>query len=480
MSNKDLHVDRIKPEFSVSESGIISWKASLTDYDASLFHRGKTVTNDEFNTLFLNKTYQNNYLADSLTEFFKTHFPEAVYRTFKSRFNMHNNFVKVFDSTVWGNKQADGYYYITIPASEHGIVQPPDETPLAGMNVDTEMYLLDEATGTFYEVTQVETDVDNTVQLYTDDNTLSGFVIIRSNDKSFALTAGRIDVSQIDGIADVALSNDYRELNFRPDDDIKANRDDIDAMLSKTAPLNGRPFVHNADYATNAENAEYATNLLGSGTIQNQPVSAIFEEGSSYIKNATHASYADYTDLDFTKGTIDDRLNTHTTEITQINEDISLLDARLTNLGFKQGSFIVENQSTSSVDDHGEPYATVLLNISINEIKRQGNYCIANLKVDFVTQANPNYTGGASSVTYSAKVTVPEEFRPKQTVTGYFAGTTEEVATGYVPNYVNIYADGRVTFKYWSYWSGQFVEGDATYSIGSYITNLGWEAVPII
>lgn len=173
------------------------------------------------------------------------------------------------------------------------------------------------------------------------------------------------------------------------------------------------------------------------------------------VNNANIATYAS---SDYSKGTIEERL---------------------TNLGFKQGSFIVENQSSSSVDDNGEPYATVLLNISVNEIKRQGNYCIANLKVDFDTQANPNYTGGSSSVTYSAKVTVPEEFRPKQTVTGYFAGTTKEVATGYVPNYVNIYADGRVTFKYWSYWSGKFVEGDATYSIGSYIANLGWEASPI-
>lgn len=464
MSNKDLHVERIKPEFSVSESGIVSWKASLTDYDASLFHRGKTVTNDEFNALFLNKTYQNNYLADSLTEFFKTHFPEAVYRTFKSRFNMHKNFAKVFDSTTWGSRQADGYYYITIPASEHGIVQPPDETPLAGMNVDTEMYLLDEATGTFYEVTQVETDVDNTVQLYTDDNTLSGFVIIRSNDKSFALTEGRIDVSQVDGIAKVALTNDYRQLNFRPDDDIKANRDDIDAMLSKTAPLNEHPFVHNADYATNAENAKYATNLLGSGTIQNQPISTIFEESSSYVKNATAAVHAKYADLNFTKGTIDARLNTHTTEIAQINEDISLLDARLTNLGFKQGSFSFVN--TSTVTNNA---GTVLMTEVVNSIQRQGNYCIGNYQLSFKFERNPDFSGSSYATTYSFIMTIPEGFRPKKETVLALAVPNPKDALG--SGQLTIYPTGEVKFN---------VTGLAgAYTENMIMLNAGWEAAPI-
>ena len=478
------HVDRLSPQFSVDANGKITWIPGLLDYDASLFYRGKTVTNEEFNTLFLRNVYQGNYITDSLSELFDKHLDTAIYRSFTSDFNLVPSYVKTFSASDWGALQDDGYYYLTITAEEHGFNIDEDASEINRMNIDTEMYVLG-SDGRFYEVTQVDTDPDNTVRLYTDDNTITGFVVIRTNDKAYALAAATIDATQIVGLAPVATSAKYADLIDRttptgPDTRISANAAALASIISDTEVDDDLPFVRKADYATNAENAEYATNLLGSGTIQNQPISTIFEEASSYVKNATAAVHAKYADLNFTKGTIDDRLTTHTTEITQINEDISLLDARLTNLGFKQGSFIVENQSTSSVDDYGEPYATVLLNISVNEIKRQGNYCIANLKVDFVKKVNPNYTGGASSVTYSAKVTVPEEFRPKQTVIGYFAGTTEEVATGYVPNYVNIYADGRVTFKYWSYWSGQFVEGDATYSIGSYITNLGWEAVPII
>lgn len=320
MLEKQLHVERIKPEFSVSDGGLISWKASLTDYDASLFYRGKTVSNEEFNELFLNKTFQSNYIVDSLTEFFKVHLPESLVRTFKTHFELRESFVKTFDTNTWRERQADGYYYITIPASEHGITLPEDQSAIEGMNVDTEMYLLDAVSGTFYEVTQVETDTANTVKLYTDDNTLSGFVVIRTNDKAFTLAEARIDVTQINGLADVAKSGNYADLKFKPDEDIKANRDALNSILSDTAPRNGYAFVHNADHASEAE---YATHLLGSGTIQNQPISSIFEEGSSWVKNASYAKnakyaehaaqtttarFAEYADSDTEKGTIEERL----------------------------------------------------------------------------------------------------------------------------------------------------------------------------
>lgn len=335
MLEKQLHVERIKPEFSVSDGGLISWKASLTDYDASLFYRGKTVTNEEFNSLFLNKTFQSNYIADSLTEFFKVHLPESLVRTFKTHFELRESFVKTFDSNAWGERQADGYYYITIPASEHGITLPEDQSAIEGMNVDTEMYLLDAVSGTFYEVTQVETDTANTVKLYTDDNTLSGFVVIRTNDKAFTLAEARIDATQINGLADVAKSGNYADLKFKPDADIKANRDALNSILSDTAPRNGYAFVHNADHASEAE---YATHLLGSGTIQNQPISSIFEEGSSWVKNASYAKnakyaehavntttarFAEYADSDTEKGTIDDRLNSLTAVVSSLHSTVA-------------------------------------------------------------------------------------------------------------------------------------------------------------
>lgn len=287
------HVERIAPQFSVDETGKITWLPGLVDYDASLFYRGKTVTNDEFNTLFLRNVYQGNYITDSLSELFDEHLNTAIYRSFTSDFNLVPSYVKSFGPSDWGTLQSDGYYYITIPASEHGFEPDDEEATLDKMNIDTEMYLLG-TDGRFYEVTQVDTDSDNTVRLYTDDNTLSGFVVIRTNDKSYALAAATIDATQISGLAKVATSAKYTDLIDRttptgPDTRISANAANIAALMSDTE-YEDYPFVHNADFATNATNANYATNLLGTGTIQNQPISAIFETGSNYVKNATTAT----------------------------------------------------------------------------------------------------------------------------------------------------------------------------------------------
>lgn len=287
------HVERIAPQFSVDETGKITWLPGLVDYDASLFYRGKTVTNDEFNTLFLRNVYQGNYITDSLSELFDEHLNTAIYRSFTSDFNLVPSYVKSFGPSDWGTLQSDGYYYITIPASEHGFEPDDEEATLDKMNIDTEMYLLG-TDGRFYEVTQVDTDSDNTVRLYTDDNTLSGFVVIRTNDKSYALAAATIDATQISGLAKVATSAKYTDLIDRttptgPDTRIAANAANIAALMSDTE-YEDYPFVHNADFATNATNANYATNLLGTGTIQNQPISTIFETGSNYVKNATTAT----------------------------------------------------------------------------------------------------------------------------------------------------------------------------------------------
>ena len=287
------HVERIAPQFSVDETGKITWLPGLVDYDASLFYRGKTVTNDEFNTLFLRNVYQGNYITDSLSELFDEHLSTAIYRSFTSDFNLVPSYVKSFGPSDWGTLQSDGYYYITIPASEHGFEPDDEESALDKMNIDTEMYLLG-TDGRFYEVTQVDTDSDNTVRLYTDDNTLSGFVVIRTNDKAYALAAATIDATQISGLAKVATSAKYTDLIDRttptgPDTRIAANAANIAALMSDTE-YEDYPFVHNADFATNATNANYATNLLGTGTIQNQPISTIFETGSNYVKNATTAT----------------------------------------------------------------------------------------------------------------------------------------------------------------------------------------------
>ena len=293
------HVDRLSPQFSVDANGKITWVPGLLDYDASLFYRGKTVTNEEFNTLFLRNVYQGNYITDSLSELFDKHLDTAIYRSFTSDFNLVPSYVKAFSASDWGALQDDGYYYLTITAEEHGFNIDEDVSEVNHMNIDTEMYVLG-TDGRFYEVTQVDTDPDNTVRLYTDDNTITGFVVIRTNDKAYALAAATIDATQVVGLAPVATSAKYTDLIDRttptgPDTRIAANAAALASIISDTAVDDGLPFVRKADYATNAENAEYATNLLSSGTIQNQPISAIFEEASSTVKKSTTATNVDLT-----------------------------------------------------------------------------------------------------------------------------------------------------------------------------------------
>lgn len=309
---KTKHVERIKPQMSVDSTGKITWVPGLTDYDASLFYRGKTVTNTEFNDLFLQGTYQGNYITDSLSELFNTHLSTVINRTFKNTFNLKNSYVKTFATSDWGTKQTDGYYYITIPASTHGF-EPSQGTDVEKMNIDTEMYVLDEDTGTFFEVTQVETDPDNTVKIYTDDNTITGFLVIRSNDKAYAFAEVEIDASQVKGLATVATTAKYSDLIGRPDNTITETAQTLASLISNTAAKDNHPFVYNADYATNATNA---TNLLSSGTIQNQPISAIFETGSSTVKKATTAiNYADTGNIANKFSELETALDTHITAL---------------------------------------------------------------------------------------------------------------------------------------------------------------------
>ena len=312
------HIERIKPEMNTDAFGNVTWVPGLIDYDASLFYRGKTVTNDEFNTLFLRQAYQGNYITDSLSELFQTHLGTAIRRKFTTDFNLIPSYVKTFGTEDWGTKQEDGYYYITIPASEHGFeLDAVGASTLDKMNIDTEMYLLDEAEGTFYEVTQVETDTDNTVTIYTDDNTLSGFVVIRTNDKAYALASATVDASQITGLAKVALSAKYTDLIDRttptgPDTRIAQNAADIVKIIDGTTPV---------AEATHSTNADKALRLLASSYIQGLKVSDIFETGSTYVKNATRAR-----DYDTGVGTIKNKFDSVDNINTQQNNRLTSLE----------------------------------------------------------------------------------------------------------------------------------------------------------
>ena len=305
------HVDRIKPEFSIDPAGNINWLPGLIDHNAAVFHRGKTVTNEEYNTLFLKGVYQGNYTADSLKAFFKDHLNIAISRKFENMYNLQKSYTQVFSASDWGEKQEDGYYYITIPATVHGIQPLEQNTGVNRISVDTEMYVLDGEK--LLEVSQVYVEIDNTVTLYTDDSSLTGFVIIRLNDKAFVSPGASISVSQIFDIADVAKTGAYVDLKGLNDIDGPNYRlTELEKTLSQiTAGELTVPKANNATEATNATNitgsirnislndifesgssvVKNATNITGS--IRNIPLDDIFEPGSNVVKNTTNATNAD-------------------------------------------------------------------------------------------------------------------------------------------------------------------------------------------
>jgi hypothetical protein len=272
------NVPRKNPEVIIDPTGDIVWKPIITDHDSNIFYRGKTVTNQEFNDLFIKQVYQANYTADTLAVLLKQHLGTAIGRKFESDYKLVHSYIHLIATEAdWGERKEDGYYYITIPASKHGF-QPSLDAAEKGINIDTELYLQDPETKEYFEVLQIYTDIDNTVLLYTDDPRTIGVAVIRSNERAYALTGATLTTAQITDIAEVARTNSYNSLYDLPD---------ITDMAKNTKAITD--IIGGVTVVKNAKNAEYVT-----GYINNIPLDTIFEKGSSVVKNATHADKADY------------------------------------------------------------------------------------------------------------------------------------------------------------------------------------------
>lgn len=281
------HVDRLTPQMSVDASGKITWVPGFIDYNANNFYRGKQIDYKEFNELLLKSVYQGNYLTDSLNTLVNDYLGQAIYSTFTNAFKLSPSYIKVFGVTDWSEPDEDGYYTITIPASEHGF-EIAGENVLDRMNIDTELYLLD-SNNNFYEVSQVLVDTQNNVTIYTDDNTLVGFVVIRTNDKAYRIAdTTTVPVANIIGLANVAKTGKATDLI----DYTKSDGTGISDRITRNANNINNIILGTTEVAkaTDAKNAQYATNLLASGNIQNIPISNIFEEGSSVVRQARKAA----------------------------------------------------------------------------------------------------------------------------------------------------------------------------------------------
>lgn len=222
-----LKIPRIPSTLSVDSSGKITWIPAYIDYDSTVFNEGRIVTNTEFNRLFLQSATQTNYLSDSLDNFFKS-FDNTLDVKLKNLYDLTQSYFKPFTEATWGDKQEDGYYYITIPASEHGYSRAQE-----GINIDIEMYLLN-TDGKYYEVQQLVIAQDNTVTLYNDEPVL-GFVVVRTNSRALEyLSTQSVLANNVIGLHPVAVSGDYTTLSNRPDATIEKNKQDILELLIGT------------------------------------------------------------------------------------------------------------------------------------------------------------------------------------------------------------------------------------------------------
>lgn len=302
------NVPRKEPNLVVGSSGVIKWEPIITDHDAAQYYRGKTLTNKEFNDLIIKQIYQANYTADTLALFLKKHLNTAIGNKFESDYNLVHSYVQTITEQDWGELQQDGYYYMYIPAEVHGFKPVPEAG--AGINIDTELYLCNPDTGEYHEVSQVTVDIDNTVTLYTDDPRVIGVVIIRTNERSYALSGAHITTDHITDLAEVAKTNSYKSLKDAPDlAQVSENKADIQALLT------GDKRVKEATYAS------YVT-----GFIAGQPLNTIFETGTGIVKRATAAK--DY----ITGGTIDTTLKNLQTTQTALKAVTNSLNTQLQRL----------------------------------------------------------------------------------------------------------------------------------------------------
>ena len=276
-NNKITHITRLRPEFSIDNAGNVDWLASLVDHNSDLFYRGKTVTNSEFNELFIKHAAQSNYTADSFKEFLGVHLPTVLKRQVSSAFNLRDSFIKFITVSDWGIQEGDGYYYINISAAEHGYVPVTQGNVLDRVNIEAEFYALD-TNNNFYRLDQVEISTDNDVILYTDDSSVVGFLVVKTNDKAVAYSGTKIDASMTTGFATVATTGLYSDLiGLDAQGGPNARLTDLENLTES--------FINGDTSVAKAEQAVDATNLTG--TIRNISLDTIFESGSATVKNAT-------------------------------------------------------------------------------------------------------------------------------------------------------------------------------------------------
>lgn len=121
--------------------------------------------------------------------------------------------------------------------------------------------------------------------------------------------------------------------------------------------------------------------------------------GTVALTSDVNAVSARVSSIEESVNTVSSRVDTNETNISTLEESVSSIEERLTKLGFKSGTVTVSRGTAT-----------------VNDIARQGNYCILSLSLN-------SLTGVPVSSTNIVLGIVPDEFKPKETIAFYAAFT---------------------------------------------------------
>ena len=292
----------------------------------------------------------------------------------------------VFNNGNWKYNEELGMYEIFISNTEHGI----DDYEKIGVD----MFLLD-GSGTYIPVNQYEVQLDGTVRCYHESNG-AGHVSVYEKREGIIITQGVVDVNNVVGLAKVAQTNNYNDLDNVPNNNLpKSNELKIAEILSGIREVGkaqqadnatNAVYAQNCDSATNASNAASATKASqdsDGNVIKNTYAKQNGTYSGMSVGSATRASQ-DEAGINIVKsyakkdGSYENMSVGRATIASYASEDTSkgTIEERLTNLGFKQGNIGIL----------GGPTVTT----NANKVTRQGDYVIANFDVQFTNKLNAN------------------------------------------------------------------------------------------
>lgn len=175
----------------------------------------------------------------------------------------------------WVKNEETGMYEVVISQEQHKISDYKE--------IGVDMFLLD-GNGNYTHVNQFEVQLDCSVRCFHETNG-AGYISIYVKREGFIVGSTIVDADHVVGLAKVGRTNDYEDLNNKPNTELMTQNE---IMISKM--ISGAQTVAKAGEAEKATSANYAQ-TSGSATHSNTSDASVKAEADQYGVNI-HSSYA--------------------------------------------------------------------------------------------------------------------------------------------------------------------------------------------